>query len=102
MADHWRPTSEPARTIYDALVAETLSRPSRSVDEWVEAERNAVWAASRDYAQKHGLDVPTIAAVLKAEQSACGHTDYCAKWAYGMAAHISSSRSHNAPLTEQS
>lgn len=85
MSDHWRPTSEPARTIYDTLQAEALRRPGRSVDEWVEAERNAVWAASRDYAQKHGLSVPTIKAVQMAEQSACGHTDYCAKWAYGVA-----------------
>lgn len=86
MSDHWRPTTDPAKTIYDALQAEALKRSGRAVDDWIEAERNAVWTASRDYALKYGLRVPTLSVVERAEQSACGHTDYCAKWAYGMAA----------------
>ncbi len=80
-----RPHTEPARTLYDALQKEALKRSGRSVAHWHHAERKAVWSAARDYAQRHGLRVPTLAEVGRAESLACGHVDYGAKWAYGVA-----------------
>ena len=85
MRDHFRPRSEPAKTIYDALVTEAKKRDSRPCEEWIYAEKQAVWEAARDYAQQHGLRVPTMADVHKADQQGCGHTDYAAKLAYILA-----------------
>ena len=75
-----RPKSEPAATIYDALLKHASKFP-RDIDE----ERLVVWRAARDYAQQHGLRVPLMADVLKAERAAIGHTDYGAKFARGVA-----------------
>lgn len=84
MSDPFRPSHQPAQVIYDSLTAETTHRKSRGVDEWIKKEREAVWRAARDYAQQHGLAVLTMEDVKKAELSAMGHTDYAAKWAYGV------------------
>lgn len=84
MADIFRPHFDPARTIYDAFQAEAEKRPTRTCDEWIEAERQAVWRAARDYAQQHGMRVPTMAEVESAEQYAMGHVDYGSKWSYGV------------------
>lgn len=81
----FRPRSEPARTLYDALQAEAKHRKGRTPEQWMDAEQQAVWRAARDYAQQHGLAVPTIDAVRKAERLASGHTDYGLKWALGVA-----------------
>ena len=81
--DPFQPRHEPARTIYDAFQDEATKRPGRK--DWVKAERERVWSVARDYAQQHGLPVPTLAEVERAEQSACGHVDYGSKWAYGVA-----------------
>jgi len=83
--DHFRPPNEPARTLYDAFLAETSKRCSRTVPEWVAAERNAMWVAARDYAQQYGMPVPTLADVEHAEGMAYGHIDYGTKWAYSLA-----------------
>ncbi|UQS88779.1 hypothetical protein M5C90_24815 [Pseudomonas chlororaphis subsp. piscium] len=83
--DPWQPTTEPARTLYEAFQAEAAKRAGRAVEQWLASERDAVWKAARDYAQQHGLQVPTLEAVQRAEQSACGHVDYGAQWAYGVA-----------------
>ncbi len=80
----FRPHHEPAKTLYDAFQKEASKRGSRSVEEWQSAERLAVWSAARDYAQQHGLHVPTMAEVERAENGACGHVDYGAQWAYGL------------------
>lgn len=85
MCDHFRPTSEPARTIYDALLTEAEKRDSREPGEWQRAELQKVWLAARDYAQQHGLRIPTMADVERADRQACCHTDYAAKVAYGVA-----------------
>jgi len=85
MTDIFRPTHEPARTLYDVFQAEALKRDKRSYDEWSMMERMAVWRAARDYAQQHGLRVITLAEVEKAEEYAIGHVDYGAKWAYRVA-----------------
>lgn len=94
MSDIWRPTSEPARAIYDVIRAETTKRPERSVDEWLEAETKAVWSAACAYAQEQGLPVPTLSQIQSAERSACGHTDYYAQWAYGVARRLDCTRRH--------
>lgn len=84
MKDIFRPHNDPARAIYDAFQAEAEKRPERTCDEWIAAERMAVWRAARDYAQQTKLRIPTLQEVELAERLACGHCDYGAKWAYGV------------------
>lgn len=79
--DVFRPRQEPARSIYDAFQAEAALRPGRSVEEWCQAERLAVWRAARDYAQAHELTAPSLAQVERAEQYALGGVDYGLQWA---------------------
>ncbi|RCW66255.1 hypothetical protein [Pseudorhodoferax soli] len=81
----FRPTHEPARLLYDAFQAEAKLRKQREVGNWIEKERLAVWTAARDYAQQHDRPVPTLEQIKAKEQLALGHTDYGAKWAYGVA-----------------
>jgi hypothetical protein len=81
----FRPTRQPAQAIYDAFVAEASQRKHRTVDQWIIAERLAVWTAARDYAQQRGLAAPELDAVQKVERMAMGHIDYAKKWAYGVA-----------------
>jgi hypothetical protein len=83
--DDFRPTQQPAQCVYDAFQAEAAKRKGRSTEEWVAAERQAVWSAARDYAQQHGLPVPTLEQIERKEQLAVGHSDYAATWAYGVA-----------------
>jgi hypothetical protein len=82
--DFFRPRHEPARTIYDAFQAEAAKRHGRTVPQWLQAEREAVWSRARDAAQQMGLRVPTMDDVERAERQASGHCDYGAKWAYGV------------------
>jgi hypothetical protein len=84
MFDVFRPSSEPARTLYDTFQSEALKRGGRSPDEWIAAERQAVYAAACRIAQETGLKTPTLDEVMRAERSACGHVDYGSKWAYGV------------------
>ena len=85
MIDHFRPRNEPARAIYDALLREAEHRNARSVDEWHAAEMEAVWKVARDYAEQHGLKLPTMDDVEKAARQGYGHVDYAAKLAYALA-----------------
>jgi hypothetical protein len=80
--DPFRPSSEPARSIYDAFQAEASKRKGRSVDKWVAAELDAVLAASVAAAQRCGLSAPSRDDVVRAELYARGSVDYGAKWAY--------------------
>lgn len=80
--DIFRPRHEPAKTIYDAFQAEAEKRPGRSFQEWTKAELEVVWRTARDYAQQHGLRVPLMSEVERADRSASGHVDYGAKLAY--------------------
>ena len=82
MRDIFQPRREPARSIYEAFQAEAEKRPGRSFEEWQAAERDAVYREAAHQARKLGLRCPTIDEVVSAEQSACGHADYGAKWAY--------------------
>lgn len=84
MRDIFRPHHEPAISIYDAFQAEASRRSGRTVEEWMLAERKAVWSAARDAAQQRGLCIPTMAEVERVERSACGHLDYGLKWALGI------------------
>jgi hypothetical protein len=82
MADIFEPRREPARSIYLAFQAEATRRKGRSVDEWLTAEREAVYRESIHQAQMLGLRVPTMDEVVSAERYATGSVDYGAKWAY--------------------
>jgi len=70
--------------IYDAFQIEAEKRQGRSIEEWQEAERQAVLNAATVAATQMGLRAPTLADVVAAEQYACGSVDYGAKWAYGV------------------
>lgn len=80
--DLFRPSNEPARSIYDALTKEAEKRKDKDCEEWIDTERKVVWAVVRDYAQQHNLKVPTIEDIERAENYALGHCDYAAKFAY--------------------
>lgn len=90
MKDHefFRPMHQPARAIYDAFIEQAKKRNEYTLEEWIEAEEQAVWRAARDYAQQHGLPVPDILRIRRAEYLARGHIDYAAKWAYGVAEYL--------------
>ena len=83
--DFLRPRNEPACTLYDAFQAEAEHRDGRALEDWTRMEREAVWRAARDYAQQHGLRVPTLEDVERAETFACGHADYGTTWAFRVA-----------------
>lgn len=83
--DIFRPHKDPAKQIYDAFVAESDRRQGRPLQEWIQAERDAVLTAAVGIAQRMSLRTPTLEDVERAERSAQGHTDYGAKWAYRVA-----------------
>lgn len=70
--------------LFKTLVAESDKRSERE-DKWVEMEREAMYRTACEYADRHGLARPTIKDVERAEQSACGHVDYAAKFAFRLA-----------------
>ncbi len=74
--------------IEHAFRREAQLRKGRTVDEWHQAEVNAVWAAARDFGQQHGLRTPLIEDVEAVERMAFGHSDYGAKWALYVAEKI--------------
>ncbi|MBU9200162.1 hypothetical protein KTD31_01925 [Burkholderia multivorans] len=83
--DSFRPKTEPALSIYDALSAEMAHRKGRTADVWLAAERHAVFLAAREQAEKLQLYAPNIKEIERAEMLATGHSDYAAKWAIGVA-----------------
>ncbi|MHA6848766.1 hypothetical protein [Ralstonia syzygii] len=84
MRDVFEPKREPALSIYNAFQAEATKRHGRSVEEWIAAERDAVFRESVHQAQKLELRVPSMEDVMRAERYAVGSVDYGAKWAYGV------------------
>lgn len=82
--DPFRPYRESARSIYDAFQAEAANRKGRSIEEWMEAERQAVYREAMHQAGILGLRAPSIEEVVRAECCAAGSVDYGAKWAYGV------------------
>lgn len=83
--DIYEPRSEPARSIYRAIQAEAQDRVHYLQETWLHREADAAFVAARDYAIRRGGYIPSMADVLKAEQSARGHTDYASKWARTLA-----------------
>ena len=84
MRDIFQPKHEPARSIYEAFQIEATKRKGRAVEEWIAAERDAVFREAAHQAQKLGLRVPTMDEVVRAERYASGSVDYGSKWAYGV------------------
>lgn len=80
--DPFEPRHEPAKSIYLAFQAEAAKRKGRQVDDWVKAERDAVFRECANQARKLGLHAPTMDEVISAERYAVGSIDYGAKWAY--------------------
>ena len=79
----FRPLTEPARRIYDALTDEASKRDK--ADNWIHNERLRVFREARDYAQENGLKILTLDQIRNCESYAIGHVDYGAKWAYKIA-----------------
>lgn len=84
MHDVFQPHHEPAHSIYEAFQKEAMKRKSRSVEEWMKAERDAVFREAAHQAQKRGMRVPTMDEIAAAERYAMGSVDYGAKWAYSV------------------
>ncbi|HDR8983193.1 hypothetical protein QZM46_07595 [Burkholderia vietnamiensis] len=84
MQDIFEPKREPARSIYNAFQAEAMKRKGRHVEEWIVAEREAVFREATQQAQRFGLRVPSINEIEQAERYATGSIDYGAKWAYAI------------------
>ena len=82
MRDIFEPRHEPARSIYLAFQSEAANRKGCSTDEWLSAERDAVFREAAHQAQKLGMRAPTMDEVVRAENYASGSADYGAKWAY--------------------
>lgn len=85
MSDVFQPRSEPAKSLYRALVAEMAHRKGRTVEEFVNAERAAIHGEAKRQAKALGLREPTDKEVRMAETSAMGHSDYCLKYALHVA-----------------
>ena len=62
------------------LRKESAKRSGRTLEVWLAAERNVMWSTARDFAQQHGLVVPLLADVERAERMATGHSDFGRKW----------------------
>lgn len=86
--DPFEPSREPARTIYRAFQQEAAMRKGRSLQEWILAERQAVWEAAKTYAREHGLEAPSLKQIEAAERYAMGSVDYGAKWAWAVERHM--------------
>jgi len=84
MFDPFAPRHEPARSIYEAFQAEAAHRPSRNLNDWIAAERQAVYLTSVRLAANMNLAAPTLEQVRSAETYALGSIDYGAKWAYAL------------------
>ena len=82
--------NEPARAIYNALVAEQKRRGGGIA--WVVNERMAVWEASKTAAMRLGVTPLHLHDIVAAENAAIGHTDYTAKFALGVAEALMNSR----------
>jgi len=84
MRDIFEPRQEPARSIYKAFQAEAEKRNERTLDEWMEAEKDAVHREAVFQAQRLGMQAPSMQQVADAERYARGSVDYGSKWAYGV------------------
>ena len=78
------------RALYEqmhaVLVAAQAERPQRQAmvgdePEWVRYERDTMWQAVNAARADHGLPPALLTDILRAENSAVGHSDYTAKYA---------------------
>jgi hypothetical protein len=81
----FEPIHEPAKSIYHVLIKEAENRNSKPVEKWIEDERMAVFNSANNLSHAMNLNAPTLEQVIIAEIRACGHVDYAAKFAYGVA-----------------
>lgn len=80
------PQTEPAKSLYRALTDEMANRRECSGLEWIENERNSILKAATSISNNSKqYRIPTLEEVVRAENNACGHSDYAAKFAYGVA-----------------
>ena len=80
----FRPRDEPASVIFDAFMIESEKRHGKSVDEWKKKEEEAVWRASKEWAEARRYTYPTLEDVRREVSIAQGHIDFASKWAYGV------------------
>ena len=77
------------KSIYEAiratLVAETMCRPGRALDEWILAERGCVMREVNRQRKLLAYKPISLAAVERAESTACGHSGYVSKYAHAAA-----------------
>lgn len=78
--DPFEPRHEPARSIYLAFQAEAAKRPGRSVEQWHEAEIQAVFEEANRQSDLLNLRPITREEVEGAEISARGSADYGLQW----------------------
>lgn len=83
--DVFEPRWEPARSLYKALKQEMTNRDKCKGLEWIDNERNAIFNTAMKISEGSNYRTPTLEDVVRAEISARGHTDYTAKFAYGVA-----------------
>jgi hypothetical protein len=76
----FRPSRQPAQRLFDAFQDEAKNRTGN----WEHKERLRMFREARDYAHENGLKVPTMDQIRQCESMAIGHTDYAARWAYGI------------------
>ena len=95
MKDLFRPTQEPARSIYDAFQKEASKRKECFDLEWILLERVAIFREAWKQAKKFGYALPSINLVKEAEKYASGHADYGAKLAYRLVEIMKEKTSHN-------
>jgi hypothetical protein len=79
--DYFRPTQEPARTLYDALLDAAKHRKEFVGISWVDNERRVMWKTAMEWQAQRGLVWPTMAEIERVENMACGHCDYASKFA---------------------
>jgi hypothetical protein len=79
--DPFEPRHEPARSIYLAFQTEAAKRPGRSVEQWQEAEIQAVFAEANRQSDLLDLRPVTREQVERAETYARGSIDYGLQWA---------------------
>jgi organic hydroperoxide reductase OsmC/OhrA len=78
----FEPKHEPAKTFYLAFEKEAENRKGKDPEDWILAERSAVYNAALDYATRKNLVPLTMEEIEKAEIYATGSADYGAKWAF--------------------
>jgi len=77
----WHFKNDRHESFYDLLTKESEKRDQRALDEWIEAERKAMF--DKVNAEREGLGKTPVSLedVERVEQRAVGHFDYAPKFA---------------------